>query len=152
MKVPPSIVGPKAYVRRWETWTKALHAFAERVNSDMKGVDGTDVPVSAADTPSVAAPPPSLLDQRGSRDIPLGVRYTVLKRDRFKCVLCGASPATSPDCRLHVDHIVAFARGGKTAIENLRTLCESCNLGKGSRIEPGAEQGHPLDAQKDARK
>jgi hypothetical protein len=152
MKVPPSVVGPKAYVRRWGTWTKALHAFAERVNSDIQDADGADVPSSAQQTALVVPPRPLLLDERGPRDIPLGLRYTVLKRDRFRCVLCGSSPATSHDCRLHVDHIVPFAKGGKTTVSNLRTLCESCNLGKGARIENlEAEPGDPLDARKDAR-
>ena len=29
------IVGPKAYVVRWGSWTKALLAFIEKVNSDI---------------------------------------------------------------------------------------------------------------------
>ncbi|MGH6770170.1 MAG: HNH endonuclease [Xanthobacteraceae bacterium] len=34
---------------------------------------------------------------------------------------------------MHVDHILAFAKGGRTVLENLQTLCEACNLGKGDR-------------------
>ena len=32
--------------------------------------------------------------------------------------------------KLHVDHIKPVSKGGKTVRDNLRTLCEDCNLGK----------------------
>lgn len=67
------------------------------------------------------------------REIRLGLRYKVLSRDKFKCVGCGASPATDSKCRLHIDHIIPFSKGGKTTLENLRTFCEKCNLGKGNK-------------------
>jgi 5-methylcytosine-specific restriction endonuclease McrA len=31
-----------------------------------------------------------------------------------------------------VDHIVPWSKGGETILENLRTLCSKCNLGKGN--------------------
>ncbi len=34
MNLPPSQVGPKAYIKRWGTWNKTLHAFADRANRD----------------------------------------------------------------------------------------------------------------------
>lgn len=61
------------------------------------------------------------------------MRYNVLHRDNFRCVLCGAS--SQDGVQLHVDHIVPLAKGGKTEMDNLRTLCDRCNLGKGSKIE-----------------
>lgn len=33
-----------------------------------------------------------------------------------------------------IDHIVPFSKGGKTNIENLRTLCKDCTLGKRDKI------------------
>ena len=63
----------------------------------------------------------------------LSLRYDVLKRDRFRCQICGATQADG--VKLHVDHIVPIARGGKTELSNLRTLCDRCNLGKGSKSE-----------------
>ncbi|WP_306534980.1 homing endonuclease associated repeat-containing protein [Geobacter sp.] len=134
MKSPPSIVGPKAYTLRWETWTKALYAFVTKVNEDLQTVDVSSEPVSQPSTKSSSSLK-SKTDERDNRDIRLGLRYTVLNRDRFKCVLCGNSPAISLDCRLHVDHIHPFSKDGKTEIENLRTLCQHCNLGKSNRIE-----------------
>lgn len=128
-----STVGPKAYVKRWGTWNKALHAFVERVNSD---VDASSSSVSTSPAENVGnrvfKPRVSPAD---TREIRLGLRYTVLKRDHFRCVVCGSSPATKHDCLLHVDHILPWSKGGKTVVENLRTLCEQCNLGKGARLE-----------------
>ena len=65
----------------------------------------------------------------------VGLRYQVLNRDRFRCVICGASPATTAGCELHVDHIIPLAKGGENVLSNLRALCSQCNLGKGSKLE-----------------
>lgn len=64
------------------------------------------------------------------RAVPLGLRYQTLERDRGRCVLCGQSGAAG---RLHVDHVIPWSQGGRTELENLQTLCERCNLGKGNR-------------------
>ena len=63
------------------------------------------------------------------------LRYDVLNRDGFRCVVCGAS--SNEGARLHVDHIIPIAKGGKSEIGNLRTLCERCNMGKSDKIETG---------------
>ena len=65
-----------------------------------------------------------------SREPSLSLRFAVLKRDNYKCVICGRSPATTPGLELHVDHILPYSRGGETVIDNLQTLCSDCNLGK----------------------
>lgn len=65
-----------------------------------------------------------------SRTISDKLRYTVLKRDNFKCCACGASPAKDPSVELHIDHIIPWSKGGETALENLQTLCSRCNIGK----------------------
>ena len=65
-----------------------------------------------------------------SRKIPDKLRYQVLKRDNFKCCICGASPAKNPSIELHIDHIIPWSKGGETLLENLQTLCSKCNLGK----------------------
>ena len=63
------------------------------------------------------------------------LRYDVMKRDGFKCVLCGAS-AQRDGVKLHVDHIKPVSKGGKTELSNLRTLCERCNFGKRDKYDP----------------
>jgi predicted restriction endonuclease len=55
------------------------------------------------------------------------LRYQVLKRDKFKCVLCGA---TAIDDHLEIDHIKPVVYGGNNDVDNLRTLCAECNKGK----------------------
>lgn len=62
------------------------------------------------------------------------LRYDVMKRDNFKCVLCGAS-AKAHQAILHVDHIIPVSKGGKTEMSNLRTLCDRCNLGKRDKYD-----------------
>lgn len=61
------------------------------------------------------------------------LRYEVLRRDHFRCQICGAEQ--SDGVKLHVDHIIPIAKGGKTELSNLRTLCDLCNIGKGAKTE-----------------
>lgn len=65
------------------------------------------------------------------------LRYDIMCRDNFTCVLCGASAREG--VRLHVDHIIPIAKGGKSTPDNLRTLCERCNVGKSDKIETTPE-------------
>jgi hypothetical protein len=58
-------------------------------------------------------------------------RFEILKRDGFRCQLCGAS--SGDGIQLHVDHRVSLAKGGSNEDENLWSLCERCNLGKSDR-------------------
>ena len=61
------------------------------------------------------------------------LRDYILKRDGYRCVLCGATEKDG--ARLHVDHIMPVSKGGKTVAENLRTLCDRCNLGKHDKFD-----------------
>lgn len=61
------------------------------------------------------------------------LRYDILKRDDFKCTICGRG--AKDGVQLHVDHIIPVAKGGKTVPENLRTLCADCNLGKSDKYD-----------------
>ena len=64
------------------------------------------------------------------------LRYDVMRRDGFRCVLCGRD--ASDGIKLHVDHIVPVSKGGLSTMDNLRTLCEDCNRGKRDKYD---EQG-----------
>jgi 5-methylcytosine-specific restriction endonuclease McrA len=146
MQREPSTITASAYERKWRTWRKALLAFIDRVNSDAAEVEQVSPLANAIEE---ARPRPILqqvpglrrVKEEDQRQIRLGLRYKVLQRDRFRCVICGRSPATHLGVVLHVDHIVAWAKGGKTNLENLRSSCEDCNLGKGSQHEdtPGSQ-------------
>jgi hypothetical protein len=113
----PSTISERPYFRRFGSWWKALEAFVEYANGN-------------EDIHTVA--PENIKDpSQGPRDPSMRLRWQVLKRDRFTCQACGASPALKLGVELHVDHIVAWAKGGATVLENLQTLCSNCNWGKG---------------------
>jgi 5-methylcytosine-specific restriction endonuclease McrA len=65
------------------------------------------------------------------RDPDIRLRWRVMSRDSFRCK-CGRSPSTHSGTVLHVDHIHPWSKGGETTLDNLQTLCERCNLGKGN--------------------
>jgi hypothetical protein len=58
------------------------------------------------------------------------LRFDVLKRDSYRCRLCGVSAKDGEHIRLEVDHITPRSRGGTHEIHNLWTLCWDCNRGK----------------------
>jgi len=60
-------------------------------------------------------------------------REAVMMRDGFRCQNCGRN-AREDQVKLHIDHIVPWSKGGTDDIENLRTLCEECNLGKSDQV------------------
>ena len=113
-----SSISQSPYNRRFGSWTGALKEFVNYMNDE--GIS----PVIEQNIHQ-----DSVIRTAG-RDPSLRLRYKVLKRDNFKCVSCGASPATDAGVELHVDHVVPWSKGGETVIENLRTLCARCNLGK----------------------
>lgn len=82
-------------------------------------------------TTIITKPKKVVIDRhKTKREIGLQLRFKVFKRDKFKCCICGASPAKDPTVELHVDHIIPWSEGGETTLDNLQTLCSKCNIGK----------------------
>lgn len=76
---------------------------------------------------------------RFSHKIDKTMRARILDRNGLTCSMCGAT-AGDPDpyrpgrtIRLHVDHIDP---DGPTTDDNLRTLCNNCNEGRGNLASP----------------
>lgn len=116
LAIPPSQISQSPYNRRFGSWTKALEAFVAYANA-------SEHAVPANNNDGVAK-------TKSPRDPSLRLRWRVLQRDRFTCRSCGLSPATQIGVELHVDHIKPWSHGGETILENLQTLCATCNLGK----------------------
>ena len=57
------------------------------------------------------------------------LRMRILKRDRFRCRICGRSPDDNTDVVLHVHHIRPWENRGLTSMSNLITLCHTCHIG-----------------------
>ena len=72
-----------------------------------------------------------MANDAGHAKVTRAMRYDVLRRDGFACVRCGRGRADG--AKLHIDHIVPVSRGGKSTMDNLQTLCENCNCGKGNK-------------------
>lgn len=114
------------YEKRFGSWNKALKAFIEFINSssDLNGSTEKNIVGVKKETQS----------GRSIRKINWRLRATVLIRDNCLCKMCGASPAKDPSVVLHVDHIKPWSKGGETIIENLRTLCSVCNIGRSNVV------------------
>jgi hypothetical protein len=138
MDEAPSRISSGAYEAKWGKWTNALRAFLARM--EQEGKDDKPRAPDTEKTKAVSAPESGesqggTSSIRNLNTIRLGLRYDVLKRDRFRCSICGATPASDLSVELHVDHIHPRSAGGETAMTNLRTLCSRCNLGKSDKLE-----------------
>lgn len=76
------------------------------------------------DRPEPDAPPKAC----AKASIPRALAKEVFERDAYRCRECGGWQD------LCADHIIPESRGGETTLENLQTLCRSCNSRKGARI------------------
>ena len=114
---PLSNVSIATYEKRFGGWRNALEKFVTWANTEDKEV-------------YFEKPTNDSYKHKTKRDINLRLRFLVLQRDNFKCCNCGASPAKNPAVELQVDHITPWAKGGETIVENLQTLCSTCNYGK----------------------
>lgn len=127
MRKPLSRVGHDSYSRRFGSWRAALERFVASVNETAQ--ENPAEPVAAA--PRVEASRQPSEGGGASRIAGWRLRFLVMRRDRFRCCQCGASPAISPATVLVVDHVVPWSQGGLTTLDNLQTLCAPCNGGKG---------------------
>lgn len=50
---------------------------------------------------------------------------------QLRCALCEKVIRSKTEC--HFDHILAFAKGGKSTLENCQILCVDCNLSKSDK-------------------
>lgn len=119
------------YKARFKGWVNACAAFIENASCQNEEVKSEpEIQAGGLHKPKGM----SEIQVEEKRNIPMKLRYRVLTRDSYKCVLCGRSPATHVGISLHIDHINPFSQGGKTQLDNLRTLCDECNWGKGSEV------------------
>jgi hypothetical protein len=71
----------------------------------------------------INAPPPYV-----KANIPEPLRRAVFARDGYICLICGTAS------NLTIDHVYPEIRGGTLTLENLQTLCKSCNSRKRDRL------------------
>ncbi len=146
MTAPISKLHISSYERKFGTWRKALNYFMDYINKKdnletekerntiKPSVNQTTKTNSLGKiTPANNKTRKEKIQKRTNRSANLRQRFRVMKRDNFKCVLCGATPAKNPECELHIDHIIPWSHGGETTEDNLRTLCSQCNLGRSNK-------------------
>lgn len=65
-------------------------------------------------------------EDKTSHDFPDKIKKQILKRDKYKCVVCKLGKKEGLD--LQIDHIKPRDRGGKSTLDNGQTLCSRCNF------------------------
>jgi len=129
--LPPAFAAVVVHLAE-EQWLEEPFIPAARTYSESWVVLDSEAKLRGWLTPSAAAAATQKASSNGrrTRTISNSVRFSVLRRDGFACTYCGRK---APEVKLHVDHVLAWSRGGDNTADNLRSACEACNLGKGSR-------------------
>lgn len=125
VRSPRSRVSGVSISRRFGSWRSALEEFVMFMNQT-----APPLPIEGQSNSATAAPLMPRISNRSPRTVPWRLRFLVMRRDAFRCCICGASPAMIPGTVLVIDHVDAWSNGGETTFENLQTLCEKCNGGK----------------------
>lgn len=73
----------------------------------------------------IPAPPGLRQVTKHAYDVTTEARSAVFERDGHRCLKCG----TEED--LSIDHVVPLSKGGDNDVDNLQTLCKTCNSSKG---------------------
>ena len=128
--VPPAIF--RVYEKmRAGIWTdRGLYALRDYAYSFSDGRRVFKFKLEQSDFDTNAPVQASGASQETTRQIPSWVKQQVYKRDKGKCVECGATD------HLHFDHDFPFSKGGTSILpDNVRILCAKHNLSKSANIE-----------------
>jgi hypothetical protein len=112
----PSTIHFGTYYNHFGSWKKALIEFVKYKNSGVIIKEAVNNIASKRKT------------------INNSLRYDIMKRDRFKCSICGDSPSNNLSTILEIDHIIPVNKGGLTTESNLQTICRKCNSGKSCKL------------------
>lgn len=112
MCVYPSNICFTTYFNRFGSWKKALEHFVKYKNNGKIDYEA------------------KIYNTNKRKNINNSLRFEIMKRDFFKCCICGNSPALDNNVCLEIDHIIPVSKGGKNDFDNLRTICKNCNIGK----------------------
>ncbi len=110
-----SIFGGSAVVKK-SMAEKHFHSIFDKVEFVHIGL-GRSVPVKNIDSSYLRPAPTQKL------------RMNVLKRDKFRCRLCGRSVEDNTDIVLNLHHVISKKFAGLTKDDNLITLCHTCHGG-----------------------
>ena len=119
-----------AYAEHFGGWRGALQAFVKYINEEESVEKHISVNKTSSNENIVVHSKVDVPFHKTPRDVNYRLRFKVMQRDQFKCCFCGKSPAKDSSVELQVDHIIPWAKGGETVIDNLQTLCSFCNSGK----------------------
>jgi hypothetical protein len=124
---PLSKFSGDTYRRKFGTWRKSLENFVNYINSD----EETKTPLKIAEKMNYV--PSEIIKHKTKRFPSAKLKVQVLMRDGNRCKLCGITVIGS---NIHFDHIIPWAKGGETTLENLQILCSEHNLAKGTLEYP----------------
>lgn len=115
------------FTRRFGGWRKTLEAFVYYINNN---TDDSEILRDTTDEDRNINSPnenkSSYYKHKTKREPSNRLKVQVLMRDGNRCRICGVA-CNNGIHKIHFDHIIPWAKGGETTLENLQVLCSDCN-------------------------
>ena len=121
-----SSISSASYVRHYRTWYKALEVFMAYISEND---DDSTIDVSESINTS------SVIKHKTKREPSDRLKVQVLMRDGNRCRICGVE-CNGGLHNMHFHHVIPWAKGGETTLDNLQVLCSTCNKALGDMYEP----------------
>ncbi len=137
-----SQISRSVFAKKFGSWTKAIYSFVDdrkgdyeehtenkefKTNIEEDKQEVTPLITQKGTTEAKKTGETQIIEMKTPRIPSPRLRFRVLQRDKFMCVICGRKP---PEIELQIDHKIPYSNGGETTFDNLQTLCKECNLGK----------------------
>jgi len=109
------------------------------VNSGVCGKEGFPYPLSSdaitqqSNMSAIYKARNYIFTETKRKSIKPSLRFGILKRDDYRCQICGDT--AKEGAKLEIDHITPVAKGGSNDANNLQVLCRVCNAGKSDSWE-----------------
>lgn len=114
-----SSISSNTYLRHFKTWYNALDKFVEYISDTNE--DDANISIDLEFNG---------YKHKTKREPSNRLKVQVLIRDGNKCRYCGAV-CSGGIHKIHFDHIIPWAKGGETTLDNLQILCSDCNAALG---------------------
>lgn len=107
----------------------------------LRDLERTKIAITASPTVVSGTEHPSSTRRRRSRRVPAAVRRSVWARDNGRCAFVGAHGRCTETSRLEFHHVIPFADGGGTSVENLALRCRAHNQYESELWSPRTASG-----------
>jgi hypothetical protein len=122
MVKPNSTISSHPYILRYGSWKSTLVTFAKTIKKNKLSLKKIQALENKRPKKNTTPRFPSA-----------ALKWTVCQRDKYKCPLCPPKLWGQKE-EYVIDHILPWAKGGETVLDNLQVMCKEHNASKSAIV------------------